>query len=70
MENGSPSLTIEAKVMRSISGDFYGSAILRGCSLLRTNESRNVISNRRYDFCLTGSGLKSLILWTSPLLFH
>lgn len=73
MENISPSLTIEAKVMRSLSGHYYGSAILHGCVLIRMYEKSNVVNNQRYDFYFTGHAevppYTILTYWTATGVF-
>lgn len=67
------SLAIEARIMRSLSGHFYGSAILRGCLLYPVDQSNNIVDRQRYDFYLTGRAAVApytiLTYWTATGIF-
>jgi hypothetical protein len=66
-------LTIEARIMRSLSGHYYGSAILRGCLLHPVDQKSNVVDRQRYDFYLTGRAAVApftiLTYWTATGVF-
>lgn len=66
-------LMIEAKVMRSLSGPFYQSAILRGCQLTPISKSGSVINKQRYQLYLTGRAVLQpytlLTYWTATGVF-
>lgn len=73
MDGHTTPLVVEAKLMRSQSGHYYSSAILRGCHFTPISKSGNVISRQRYDFFFTGRAevAPSAILtyWTATGVF-
>ena len=66
-------LVIEARILNSVSGHYYGRSILRGCQLAPIAQRKDVVNRQRYDFYMAGRAAVApytiLTYWTTTGVF-